>query len=98
MSGAHAEYRYSITCRTEDEAVLSCLRALADFAERSHRKKIAWGNTGKKEWDRDNHCVTFHFSSRRFREDFRQHANKLLGGTRCERRESDSDPASPKER
>ena len=98
MSSVHSQYHYRITCHTDDEAVLSCLRALTDFAEHSSRKKIAWGNTKKRDWERSDHCIKFRFSRPEFRDDSRQEATELLGGRWCERGASDSDPAIPARR
>jgi hypothetical protein len=39
----HSDYRFSVTTRTDDLAVVGCLRALADFGQKSGNKRIAWG-------------------------------------------------------
>jgi hypothetical protein len=58
----HAEYHYSVSIKTDDEAVLNCVRALSQYAQRSGNPRIPWGGTKKEDWKRDDHCVTFHFS------------------------------------
>jgi len=96
MSSVHALFHYSVTCGTDDVAVLYCLRALADLAEQHPQNKIAWGNTGKEAWRRNGHEVTFHFTKPSYRQVFRDEANELLGGRWSEMGASDNDPATPR--
>jgi hypothetical protein len=95
----HSDYRFSVTTRTDDLAVVGCLRALADFSQKSGNKRIAWGGTTDAYWRRNGHSVTFRFSALEFRECFLREAERLLpldlwtvSGTR------DDDPASPQTR
>jgi len=39
----HAEFRYSVRIKTDDLAVLHCLRALSQFAQKTGNKRIPWG-------------------------------------------------------
>jgi len=95
MSTIHAKYHYSITCHTDDEAVMFCLRSLTHFAEHGPQKNIAWGGTNYDAWQRSHHCITLRFTSPDYRRVFRQKANELLDGRWSERGTSDSDPARP---
>jgi hypothetical protein len=54
----HSDYRFSVTSRTDDLAVVGCLRALADFSQKSGNKRIAWGGTTDAYWRRNGHSVT----------------------------------------
>jgi len=92
----HEDYHFSITVHTDDLAVLHCLRALADYAEKSSQKKIAWGGTTKPNWQCNNNCVVFHFSKNGFREEFKRQARRLLPEASWTlKREADNDPAKP---
>ena len=74
----HAEYHYSITIRTYDEAVLHCLRALSQYAQDTGNRRIPWGGTKKEDWELDNHCVTFHFSKPEYRDIFKKEVSRIL--------------------
>lgn len=50
MSANHVDFKYSITCTTNDLAVLHCLRALCQLSEKHAYPQIAWGGTGELEW------------------------------------------------
>ena len=92
----HAEYHYSITIKTDDEAVLHCLRALSQYAEESGKKMISWGGTGRQDWERGNHRVKFHFSAQEYRTKFEREALRvLLPGSWQKIDERDDDPAIP---
>jgi hypothetical protein len=54
---------FSITCFTEDAAVVHCLRALCHFAESGVKPQIAWGGTKMKDWISAGHQITLHFTS-----------------------------------
>ncbi len=95
MSTIHEKYRYSITCHTDDKAVMFCLRSLAHFAEHGPQKNIAWGGTSDDVWQRSHHCITLRFTSPDYRHVFRQKANELLGDRWSQRSTSDNDPATP---
>jgi hypothetical protein len=103
----HAEHHYSITCESDDRAVIYCLRSLAHYAERTAPINAAWGNTGDDIWEEDNHQVTFHFSDPEYRKIFRDVANDILNDSGSEKPKerwkeiqkpgSDDDPALTKE-
>jgi hypothetical protein len=95
----HADYRFSVTTRTDDLAVVGCLRALADFSQKLGNKRIAWGGTTDDHWRRNSHSITFRFCAPEFRDGFLNEARRLLpsdlwtvaGGR-------DDNPASPQAR
>jgi hypothetical protein len=75
----HYRYHYSITIETADEVVLECLRAISNYAQVLGNKRIAWGGTKKRDWQRDRNQVTFHFSDPEYRNIFRiegQHTSR----------------------
>ena len=74
----HIEYHYSVTIETDDEAFLHCLRALSQYAQITGNKRISWGGTKKEDWERDNHCVKFHFSKLEYREKFINEVSRLF--------------------
>ncbi len=78
MSSEHAKFHFNVTCHTHDEAVLHCLRALAAYAQKKGNKYKTWGGSGKKEWERDGHQVTFRFTKREYRDAFEQETQRLL--------------------
>lgn len=98
MSSIHAKYHYSITCHTDDKAVMYCLRSLTHFSEHSSQKNIGWGGTTDDAWEHAGHQITLRFTSPIYRDVFRKKATELLGGRWKEVRASDNDPATPKER
>ena len=86
----------SITIKTNDLAVLHCLRALSQYAQRTGNSRIPWGGTKKEDWERDNHCVTFHFSKPEYRSAFIHEAARLLPGELWGIiGTDDADPATP---
>lgn len=90
----HAEHRFSATVHTRDPAVLYCLRALADYSQKTGNTRIVWGGTRREDWERQAHQVTFHFSSPTYREGFLLESQRLLPAESWEKiRESDNDPA-----
>ena len=92
----HADHRYSVTIETHDLAILYCLRALADYAQKTGNSRIAWGGTKEQDWATDNHCVTFHFSQPDYRAAFVNEASRsLLLNSWKQVREQDNDPAHP---
>lgn len=96
MSSMHAKYRYSITCHTDDRAVMYCLRSLTHYAEHGPQKNIGWGGTNDSVWKNSGNQITLRFTSPAYREAFRQKANELLAGRWREVSSSDNDPATPK--
>lgn len=93
--GNHALYKYSVTCRTEDLAVLHCLRALCQFAERHKAPQIGWGGTGVKEWQANSFNFKLRFTSPEYRTTFLEEANRLLPMRWELIATDDDDPASP---
>ena len=96
MSDAHARTKFSVTVSTDDEVVLHCLRAVAQYAEKDVPPQIAWGGTTGAAWRASNNEVTFRFSSRRFRDDFVREANRVLPKRFSAVRTSNNDPATPR--
>jgi hypothetical protein len=92
----HIKYKYSVTIKTDDLAVLHCLRALSAHAQLTGNSRIPWGGTKKGDWKRDNHHATFHFSKPEYRESFIEEASRLLPKDLWEKVGwSDDDPAKP---
>jgi hypothetical protein len=89
VSIVRTNYKHTITCHTDDLAVVHCLRALSQWAQQSGNCHIPWGGTKKPDWERDGNCVTFRFTESLYRDAFRQKANELLYGRWCEKGTSD---------
>lgn len=90
----HADHRYSITIHSDDLAMIGCLRALSKYAQRTGNNNIPWGGTKDKDWERDGHEVTFHFSDSAYRQGFLSELRRLLPQSLWrEVRRSDNDPA-----
>jgi hypothetical protein len=87
---------FSVSCETEDLAVLHCLRSLSQFAEGSKIPKgIPWGGTKEAAWRKNGHVATFRFTSADYRTTFLDEASRLLPGHLWRSvGQSDSDPAS----
>lgn len=86
---------FSVTCYTDDLAVVHCLRALCQYAEKECRPQIAWGGTTEKAWRRDGRRITLRFTEPLFRDKFLQEAMRLLPeGSWQETGRSDNDPAT----
>ncbi|MFH0847789.1 MAG: hypothetical protein V1894_07045 [Chloroflexota bacterium] len=95
MSSDHAHFKYSVTVRTNDVAVLHCLRALCQYAQREGSRQIGWGGTKEKDWQNNQRSVTFRFTNPAYRQDFLKEANRLLAGLWTKISSSDNDPATP---
>jgi len=94
----HEDYHYSVTIKTDDLAVLHCLRGLTHYAQQTGKRMIAWGGTKKEDWERNNHCVTFHFSKPEYRSTFVDEAGRLLPRELWRIiRTDDADPATPQQ-
>ena len=92
---SHSEYRFSITIKSDDLAVVNCLRSLAQHSQQKGNKRIPWGGTKDIDWKRDNHLVTFRFTTPEYREGFITHAKRLLPQELWSiAGKSDNDPAS----
>ena len=90
----HQQYRYSVTCHTNREPVLYCLRALCEFAEEGPYPQIGWGGTGVDEWRSSDNCVTFRFTDPDYRDEFVGTANRILPtGSWTVEDHDDNDPA-----
>jgi hypothetical protein len=92
----HKEHRFSVTIFTDDLAVVNCLRALSKFSQKTGNNNIPWGGTKDKDWNRNHHMVTFHFSNPDYREGFLMELERLLPRQLWrEIGRSDNDPAIP---
>jgi len=95
----YARCRFSITCHSDDLAVVHCLRALCEFAERSVLGQIAWGGTGAEAWRAHGNRITPRFSDPAFRDAFVTAATDVLQpGLWAEVQRSDNDPAKRQRR
>ena len=74
----HSKYKYSITVHSDDLAVVNCLRAVAEFSQKTGNNRIPWGGTKDKDWKRDGSCVTFRFTTTDYRARFLAEAKRLL--------------------
>lgn len=75
---AYKACKYSVTCQTDDLAIVSCLRALCQHNARMKNPQISWGGTKKKEWESAGNCVTFRFISPDRRDSFLIDAKRIL--------------------
>lgn len=71
-------FRYRVTIRTDDLAVLCAIRGLVHCCQKEGPVNTAWGGTGEKEWRDANHQVTFKFSRQQYRGTFLKEAGRLL--------------------
>src|ERR1700742_4447840 len=78
ITTTHAHHKFSITIHTDDLAVVYCLRALAAYSQKTGQTMIAYGNTTEKDWEKDGHRVTFHFSDPNYRTELIAEAKRLL--------------------
>ncbi|HEY9228357.1 MAG TPA: hypothetical protein VIP11_16995 [Gemmatimonadaceae bacterium] len=93
MNLERARYRYSITVETQDDAVLFCLRALWQYAERRPAPATSSDLTATDEWRAGEGRITFRFSNPYNRADFLGEATRLLAGKWTRFGMSDDDPA-----
>jgi hypothetical protein len=92
----HADHHYSVTLRTDDMAVLNCLRSLADFSQKEGNKRIAWGGTTDAAWRNNANSVTFRFTRPVYRDGFLMEIARLLPAELFQvTKQSDNDPAVP---
>ena len=91
----HAKFHYSIKCKTDDLAVLHCLRALCQWAQKDGNVRIGWGGTKLREWQAGGNCATFRFTTQTYRHNFISKAKELLGERWEEIQSRDDDPAIP---
>jgi len=92
----HADYKFSITIKSDDLAVVNCLRSLSQFSQQSGNNRIPWGGTKDQNWICDNHTVTFRFTTTEYRSRFVAEGRRLLPESLWSVvRENDNDPAHP---
>lgn len=95
MSADHKAFHFSVTCHTDDEAVLFCLRALCQYVEEHSKPQIGWGGTGAADWKKAKGQFKLRFTDPSFRQSFVQEAHRLLPGKWREVATDDNDPAAP---
>jgi hypothetical protein len=78
MTDNYEKKHFSVTGRTQDFAVLHCLRGLSEWAEELHPRNVTWGGTGEAEWRNSKGQFTFHFSDPSFREKFIMRGQELF--------------------
>jgi len=95
MDDDYKRYHYSATFHTDDEAVLHCLRALCQWAQRDERSpNIGWGGTGKAQWQAQGNKATLRFTSGKRRKEWIEKARVLLPSQWNLIGTNDNDPAS----
>lgn len=96
IGSAHSIHKFSVTIHTDDLAVIYCLRALAKFSQKTGNQQIPWANTKDKDWERDKHSVTFHFSTAIYRVGFLTEVKRLVDQRFWkEVQQRDDDPSHP---
>jgi hypothetical protein len=93
VSDDYRLFKYSITCHTDDVAVMYCLRALQYYSENDPKRQIGFGGAGDDEFFRDDHRITLRFTQPEYRKSFVEHANRLFRDKWDQVRISDNDPA-----
>ena len=58
------DYRFTVTIHSDDLAVIYCLRALADFYQKTGNTRTTWGGTKKKDWASNGNRVSSKFAFR----------------------------------
>ena len=90
----HKDHKFSITIHTTDVAILYCLRALADYSQKTGNTRITWGGTTKNNWKSNNNAVTFRFTKSDYRVDFIKEVKRILAKNSWQiEGESDNNPA-----
>lgn len=90
----HADHKFSITMHSDDLAVINCLRALSKYSQKTGNNNIPWSRTTDRDWERNAHEVTFHFSDPTYREGFVSEVKRLLSQNLWkEVHRSDNNPA-----
>lgn len=96
MKPDHQRFHFSATFRTEDAAVLHCLRALTQWANHGEsHPMIGWGGTTEDDWKRRNCEATVRFTSEMQRQQWEDKATELLSGRWVLISKSNNDPAKP---
>lgn len=78
MPSEKYSYKFSVTIRTDDKALVYCLRALSKFSQQSGNNNIPWGGTKDAQWKKDDNHVTFRFSSPEYRTIFEEEIKRLM--------------------
>lgn len=91
----HQKYHFSATCHTDDAAVLHCLRALCQHAEKGKFPQIGWGGTKQSVWEKDGGKFTVRFTRAEYRQKYLTEARRLLAGHWQLVSTDDNDPATP---
>jgi hypothetical protein len=92
----HENYHFSVTVRSDDLAVVNCLRSLAQYSQRTGNNRIPWGGTKDADWEGAGHTVTFHFTCTEYRVGFIEQCQRLLPAALWfEVQKNDNDPAKP---
>lgn len=89
----YLRYRFSATCQTADSAVLHCLRALCQWAEKYPKPQIGWGGTTQSNWEESAGKLTLRFTSSEYRQNFIDRSKELLGDRWHLIATNDNDPA-----
>lgn len=93
---SHSNHKFSVTIRSDDLAVVNCLRSLSEFSQKSGNNRIPWGGTKDTDWKRDGHSVTFRFTTPEYRAGFLAEAKRLLPiSLWTEVAQSNNNPAKP---
>lgn len=92
MISSPSQFRYSLTVEAQDAAVLYCLRALWQYAEREPHTSSNETFAAANEWRAADGQVTFRFSNPYNRADFLGEATRLLAGKWTRLGASDDDP------
>jgi hypothetical protein len=95
VNADYGKCHFSITCHTDDRAVLFCLRALCQYCEQHPKRQIGWGGTESKDWKAAGGRFTLRFTSPSYRDDFVREAERLFQGRWRAIRSDDRDPAVP---
>jgi hypothetical protein len=96
MSTTFVDHHHSVTVHTDSLAVVGCLRALAQHAQKTGNARIVWGHTKKEDWLSAGNKVTFRFSSTGYRAGFEEQAAAVLrDGLFSIVSRRDDDPATP---
>jgi hypothetical protein len=74
------DHHFAVTLRSDDLALVNCLRALADFSQKTGNRRRSWRDATDEAWVAGNLEVTFHFTSQAYREDFSGEVRRLLPG------------------
>ncbi|MBU1340428.1 MAG: hypothetical protein KKE44_04580 [Proteobacteria bacterium] len=90
----YKSYRFSVTCHTNDLAVVHCLRALCQHSEVANYKQIGWGGTGEGDWRKAGNKITLRLTKPAYRDEFEKTAHRLLPKNSWEVvKRNDNDPA-----